>query len=549
MPPQTPPPPPTDPSHAESQHHSTLSKGVRTIFSVTLLSRFAGMARDVLIGRIFGNTAVGSAFLAAFQLPNLFRRLFGEGALSAAFIPAYAEALEDKEDPRAADRLATLTLATLGAVTGALTIVAEISLLLALLVLPRDPDRDLSLRLIMVVLPYMPLICAAAILAGMLQTHARYAAASAGPVLLNAFIVALGTYFLFFGEQAGATVAYVLSVAVVISGVTQCTWFLRVLRPHVKWTIDYGQAAGRARLMFRRFVPVAIGLGALQLNTFLDTLIAMYPIWFGPTLMGHDYPLSPASNSILSLTTRLYQFPLGVFGIAVATAVFPLLARTASHPEHFVGVLRRGLRLSLFIGVPATVGLALIRRDITFVLFAGGSKGFDADGVARSAAVLLGHSVGIWAYSLNHVFARAFYAKGDTKTPMRASLLGVCLNFVMNVTLIWFLAEAGLAWATSMAAIFQCAVLWMLLRRRLDAAGDHQRILDRDTLISAGKIVLASVLMGVCVYVAIRLVPVPLTWTDHLVALIVGVVAGGVSYVAITTALRMKEPGWLVRGR
>jgi putative peptidoglycan lipid II flippase len=525
---------------------------VRTIFSVTLLSRFAGMVRDVIIGRIFGDTAVGSAFLAAFQLPNLFRRLFGEGALSAAFIPAYAEALDDSGDPRGADRLATLTLATLGAVTGVLTVVAEVALLLALLVLPRDPDRDLSLRLIMVVLPYMPLICAAAILAGMLQTHGKYAAASAGPVLLNAFIVVLGSYFLLVGQHAGEAVAYVLSVAIVVSGVTQCTWFLRVLKPHVRWTFDYGAAAPRARLMFKRFVPVAIGLGALQLNTFLDTLIAMYPIWVGPTLFGHDYPLSPASNSVLSLTTRLYQFPLGVFGIAVATAVFPLLARTAAQPGAFIGVLRRGVRLSIFIGVPATVGLALIRHDITYVLFAGGSKGFSADGVARSAAVLLGHSVGIWAYSLNHVFARAFYAKGDTKTPMRASLMGVCLNFTLNVTLIWFLAEGGLAWATSIAAIFQCAVLWVLLRSRLHrvgGAGGYEHIADRETLVSAGKVVLASALMGGAVYGALRLVPTPITWTDHATSLSVGVIVGAVAYGVLCVAMRMKEPAWLVRGR
>jgi putative peptidoglycan lipid II flippase len=527
-------------------HHRTLARGVRTIFSVTLLSRLAGLARDVIIGRIFGNTAVGSAFLAAFQIPNLFRRLFGEGALSAAFIPAYADALADRSDPRAPDRLASLTLAILGTATSVITILAEIALLILLILLPANAERDLSLRLIMVVLPYMPLICAAAILAGILQTHGRYAAASAGPVLLNTFVIVIGGTFLILQRTADSLVAYVLCAAIVLSGVTQCAWFLRLLRPHVRWTIDYAAATPRARAMLRRFVPVAIGLGALQLNTFIDTLIAMYPIWVGPTFLGHAYPLTDGSNSIISLTARLYQFPLGVFGIAVATAVFPLLARTSSNPAAFLSTLRRGVRLSFFIGVPASVGLALVRADITYVMFSGGHTGFDAAGAARSAAVLLGHSVGIWAYSLNHVFARAFYARGDTRTPMHASLISVVLNLALNITLIWWLAEAGMAWATSIAAMLQCAILWMLLRRRLRST---EPIADAETLASAAKILLASAIMGAAVYAALSLVPEPVTWTAHLISLAAGVTTGAAAYAIVTTVLRMPEPGWLIRGR
>lgn len=526
----------------EESHHRTLARGVRTIFSVTLLSRFAGMVRDVIIGRIFGDTATGASFLAAFAIPNLFRRLFGEGALSAAFIPSYAEAIADQADPHAGRRLATLTLALLGCVTGALVVIAEIGLLITLLNLPRDPERDLSLKLIMVVLPYMPLICAAAILAGMLQVHGRYGAASAGPVLLNAFIVSVGGYFLIFNKTADASIASILIAAVVLSGVTQCLWFLRMLRPYFRWTFDYSAAGERARTMFRRFGPVAIGLGALQLNTFVDMLIAMYPIWVGDTILGTPYPLTAGSNSILSLTSRLYQFPLGVFGIAVATAVFPLLARTANEPANFISTLRRGIRLSLFIGVPASVGLALVRTDITYVLFAGGSTGFSDDGAARSASVLLGYAVGIWAYSLNHVFARAFYARGDTMTPMRVSLYVVGLNLALNLTLIWPLAEAGMAWGTSIAGMIQCAILALLLRRRLRELGP---LADAESRGAIGRIVAASLLMGAVVYGAMRLVGAPVGWSEHLVSLIVGTVAGAAAYLAFALALGMKELRWL----
>lgn len=531
----------------DPHHHRTLSRAVRTIFSVTLVSRLAGMVRDVVIGRIFGNTAVGSAFLAAFQIPNLFRRLFGEGALSAAFIPMYTEAEGDTTDPGAGPRFASLTLAILAAVTTGLTVLAEVIILVLLLLLPRDPERDLSLRLIMVMLPYMPLICTAAILAGMLQVHNRFGYASAGPLLLNAFVVVIGGYFLITGQLAHEEVAYVLGVATVLSGVTQCMWFARLLRPQFRWTSAYATAVPRARMLLRRFLPVALGLGTLQLNTFVDTLIAMYPIWVGATLFGFAYPLDEASNSVLSLTTRLYQFPLGVFGIAVATAVFPLLAKSAADPERFLAMLRRGLRLSLFIGIPATVGLFLIRRDVTFVMFSGGSTGFDARGAAKSAAVLAGHATGIWAYSLNHVFARAFYAKGDTMTPMKVAVVTVGVNFVLNLTLIWWLEEAGMAWATSLAAMVQCGILWHLVRRRTAPAGS--RLLDAETGISVVKVVGASAIMGGGVYAVLAMLPVPTTWTMHLVALCASMVAGLVIFFGLTVPMRMRELGWLVKGK
>jgi putative peptidoglycan lipid II flippase len=412
---------------------------------------------------VFQDTAIGSAFATAFAIPNMFRRLFGEGALSAAFIPIYTQAQRDGAPE--ADRLASLTVAILGAVTGAITLVVEVVLLCILFLTPGTPDRDLSVQLIMVMLPFMPLICIVATLAGMLQVHGKFAAASSGPLILNAFMVAVGGYLLATHQHGSAVTAFIMGVATVGSAVTQLLWFLRLLRPHVAWTIDYRAAVPRARLMLRRFVPVAVGLGTLQINAFLDILISMFPIWFGPTLLGYAYPLDGKSAIILTTAQRLYQFPLGVFGIAVATAVFPMLARHAHEPEHFTDTLRRGLRLSFFIGLPASVGLLLVRLDATAVLFSGGTSGFSADGVLRTAAAVAGFAPGVWAYSLNHVLTRAFYAQGDTRTPMKIAVAMVGLNLVLNLTLIWWLREAGLAWSTSISATVQCAVLVVAARR------------------------------------------------------------------------------------
>ncbi len=526
--------------------HAPLSRAVRAVSGVTLLSRFGGLIRDILIVRLFGNTAVGSAFAAAFAIPNMFRRLFGEGALSAAFIPAYTSGLKDGREH--ADRLASLTLYVLGLVTGALTVLIALGLLGALLALPRDPERDLSLKLILVMIPFMPLICTAAILAGMLQVHGRFGPASSGPLVLNSFITAVGVVGLIGGWHGDATLAYVLGGATVLSGLTQVLWFRKLLRQHFTFRRDWSGTVPAGRAMLGKFVPVAIGLGTLQLNALIDTFIAMYPIWVGPTLFGHAYPLDESSNIILAQTTRLYQFPLGVFGIAVATAVFPLLARQADQPAAFAETLRRGLRLSFFIGLPASIGLILVRDDITAVLFGrvGSSQaGFDAAGVARSSAVLLGFAPGVWAYSLNHVLTRAFYALGDTKTPMRVAIGAVGLNFALNVSLIWWLQEAGLAWATSLSAMVQTLVLWWLLQRRLRSLPATGSIFDVFTLNGMARVFVASLLMGGLVVAGLLLIPRTGDWWLNLARLGAATVLGTVGMIGFSKLLRIQELRWL----
>lgn len=535
-------------SDEHAARHGALARAVRATGGMTLLSRFGGLARDVIVGRVFGVTVVGSAFAAAFAVPNMFRRLFGEGALSAAFIPAYADALREGRAP--ADALASLTVATLALVTTALTVVIELALLLVLLLAPQDAERALSLKLIMVMLPFMPLICVVAILAGMLQVHGRFGPAASGPLILNALIVGVGAWCLLTGQLAGEGVAYAFGIATVLSGATQCWWFLRLLRPHVLWTRAWAGVRGRASTMLRKFVPVALGLGTLQLNAFVDMLIAMWPVWVGPKVFEYDYPLNEGSNVILSLVQRLYQFPLGVFGIAVASAAFPLLARHAKDNEHFVDTLRRAVRMSVYVGIPASAGLILVRHEAVGVMFGHGKTGWSVEDLAKAASVLTGFAAGVWAYSLNHVFTRTFYAKGDTLTPMRVALAMVGLNLVLNVTLIWRLQEAGLAWGTSIAAIVQCGVLGVLARRMLGREGWAGGMLDRPTMRAAGKVVLATVVMSACVWAALRAMPdAPAgvsAWVWQATRLGVGLGVGGASYLGLSLVLGMREWRWLL---
>jgi putative peptidoglycan lipid II flippase len=296
--------------------------------------------------------------------------------------------------------------------------------------------------------------------------------------------------------------------------------------------------------MLTRLGPVLLGLGTLQVNALVDTLIAMWPNWVGPTIGGHPYPLDESSNSILFFTQRLYQFPLGVFGIAVATAIFPSLSRAADQPAKFIEMLRHGVRLSLFIALPATIGLILVRHDLISVLYSGPGGGFSSGGVDRSGAVLIGYGAAIWAYSLNQLWTRAFYARGDTTTPMRVAVAMVALNLVLNIVFVFAtpLREAGLAWSTGIAAIVQCLVLGRLLNR-----SQHLALFDRSTIRAIGRSLVLTLAMSAGVVAVWFLFPEPQAWTGRVLRLVALTLSGAAVFALAAVLLRSEELGWLAK--
>jgi putative peptidoglycan lipid II flippase len=535
-----------------------VARDAATVSGITLLSRFFGLARDLLTARMFGDTAVGSAFAAAFAIPNTFRRLFGEGALSAAFIPEYTRLAdggggaqgtpEPDADPGA---FASRTLVLLTLFTGGLTLLIELGLLALVLFLPPDADRTLGFGLMMAAMPFMPLVCIGAILGGMLQAHGRFAVWAAAPIVLNVFVIAAAVPYFLIDAPSPRPWAYAVTVSAVLAAGVQVLWSLWALRGRVRWALAFSatRAAGqRVSAMLRRMGPALIGLGTLQINSLLDTFVAMWPNWVGPTIAGRPYPLDESSNSILFFAQRLYQFPLGVFGIAIATAAFPALSRTSTDPAAFSGVLRRGLRLSLFITLPASLGLIAVGPTLVGVLYSGPGGGFSAGGVERAAAVLAGYSVSIWAYSVNQLLTRAFYAVGDTRTPMRVAIAFVGVNIALNFTLIWPLREAGLAWATALCAAMQALTLGLLGAGRLPGGS----ALDRPGLISGAwslalSIACAGAAWGVLVG-AERLAPpgswLATSWLADLVLVLAAVVVGGAVYLGLSTLARRPELAW-----
>lgn len=523
----------------EREATGALAAAVRVVSGFTLLSRFAGLARDVVTARIFGDDMLGSAFRAAYALPNFFRRLFGEGALSAAFLPEYT--ILKRDDPAMARQLASIVVWVLTLVTAGLTLLIEVGLFIRMMTLPTDAELALSIRLIMLMLPMMPAVCITAILGGMLQAHGRFGPPAAAPIILNLFQIAAGLLYFTPLMDGKETAAYVVGASAVAASAVQIAWSLAALRGKLRWTRAVGDANVHARRVLTRFLPGVLGLGTLQLNTMLDMVIAMWPIWVGATMFGRAVPLDDRSNAILSYTQTLYQFPLGVFGIAVATAVFPLLSRASDRPQEFMQHLRRGIRLSLFIGLPASAGLWLVRHDLVYVIFGGGGEtGFTADGLARSALVLAGFAPAVWAYSLNQVLTRSFYARHDTVTPMKLAIATVGLNVVLNFTLIWPLGEAGLAWSTAISACLQAAALLMLARWKLGV-----RPFNAATTGATIRCVAASVAMSAAVWGAMWALPTAEDWRGHALRLGVSVIVGGIGYILAAMVLRMPELRWL----
>jgi putative peptidoglycan lipid II flippase len=537
------------PIHESTEHDRPASRGVerfighaRTFAALTLCSRVSGLARDALWSRVFSAGDTLSAFVVAFAIPNLFRRLFGEGALSAAFVPEYARLLQ--RDPALAARYASAMVGLLALAMGVVTIIGEGILALLLLATPLGRSGALALQLAMVTLPYMPLVCTVALLAGMLQTHGKFALPAATPIALNVVLVAATSVGAFVIADDLTTTVFLLAIGVPVAGLVQIALTALALRGRHQWSRAFTGASEPIRRTLRRLGPALIGLGALQISSLFDQLIAGWPVIVGGVipLPGRDpipFPLDESAASTLFFAQRLYQFPLGVFGIAIATAVFPALSRAAHTPDAFLTTIRRGVRLSLFIGLPATLGLVAVRRELVAVVYQGGA--FTEAQTAIVSSTLLGYAVAVWAYTMSHTLARGFFALGDTKTPMRVSIVAVACNLILNLTLIWPLGVAGLAWATAVTAIGQCAALTIISHRTL-----HEPIFDRPTRGSAlATLAIAGAMYGAVS--AIQRAPLPEgSWVDNALTLTILVGAGAAVFLAWARLLRRPELGWLL---
>ncbi len=514
----------------------TIEKHARTFTLLTLLSRAFGLLRESVQYAVFGMGPVMDNFALAFQIPNLFRRLFGEGALTASFVPVYARL--ERDDPAAARRFAGLLLSLLTVFLAGLTLVVE----LVLAACPAETaGGSLTLRLTAVMLPYMPLVCLVAVMGAILGVHARFGPSAFSPVILNVGII--GASLLAWavpghGDDSGSSRIGWVAMGVLLSGIVQFVWMARGLRGlGLRPALRLGSERAPLVETLRSGLPMLLGLGVFQLNILMDGFIASYASNVGDTFLGFVYPLKPGSNAVMNAATRLYEFPLGVFGISVATVMFPLLSRQADDRQAFMHSLRRGVRLVAFIGLPASAGLMLVAQPLVSTLLQFGKV--TAEDAQRVTQVLVAFAPAVAAYSGIHLLGRAFYALGDRMTPMWIGVGMVGLNFLLNVTLIWTpLNLTGLAWSTTICAFIQVILLARRLQRRLGP------LVDGVVWKSLAKTLLGTAVMGLAAFLVDQTLPRgPGKWAEA-GRLATMTVAGAATMLLVARRLHMPEWRW-----
>jgi putative peptidoglycan lipid II flippase len=531
----------------------------RLIAGLTLVSRILGMARESVSAHFLGAGVVASAFAVAFAVPNLFRKLFGEGALSAAFIPLYAQAVKQHHEADAR-RFASSSVTLLALLLLAVTLLGELVLLATIFFVPDiRPDRLLTMKLAAVMLPYVILICMTAFLSSVLQVHRRFGAPAAAPILLNLIhivVLILGARLLHLsarepdvqlGELLRTRLAFWLGGFVLVAGVGQLVMLVPSLRAigfRFRPARDFWTPQVKRMLVLS--VPVALGAGVLQLSVLMDKGISLVlsqaydntgRLLTHFTLLGevHRYPMEVGATARLTWAQLLYQFPLGVFAIALATAIFPALSADALDADRtrFRSSLRHGIEATMFEGLAASAGLILIRYPLVRLLFEHGSvTPHDTDLIARS---LLWYSTAIWAFSLLQIVNRAYYALHDTTTPLVMSILNIAINLVVELPLVWLdaLGEAGMAIGTSVSFIVQALVMLWMLDRRLNGIALSQ--------LSApvGKMLLATVLMVVACVGVTRVpgYPTGASRVESVAQLVVLVGVGAIVYCGACAAM------------
>ena len=515
--------------HPDHEHHAFLGSAT-LIAGCTMLSRVLGMVRDVLMANYFGAARASDAFLTAWRVPNLFRRLFGEGAASSAMVPTFTASLATRPAEET-QRLFSVTATVLFLFLSAITLLIE-GVVAGLLwwgdFLPRT---TLLLQYLAVLMPYMVLICMSAFLMAVLNAHKRFFAPAMMPVVLNVVWIAAIYLLTLLVDDRGVGGRW-LTLAILLGGGLQLMFQVPfVMRSGVRLRPSLDVSHPGFRQILGLMGPVIVGSAVVQINALIDAALA----WF---------LVDTGAPSHLYYGNRLMHLPIALIGVAISTAVLPTLSEHAVSGEvqRFKRSLMSALRTALFWSIPASFGLVALSSPTIEVMFRHGKfTGVAAD---RTAFVLVCYGLGVWAQTGVFVLLRAFYARGDTRTPLFVAWVAVLLNVVLNLTLIWSMKEAGLALATSISGVAQFVMLFVLLRRRLGPLG------GRDAAVASMKTLSVSVVMGTLAALAWFFL-----WPEgahHVVriAVLAGIILGAIGvFLAGTAALGMEEPRQMLRFR
>ncbi len=430
----------------------SLFRSSAVIAAFTLLSRIFGFVRDVVIANMMGAGMQADAFFIAFKIPNFLRRLFAEGAFNAAFLPMFAGMLKVEGRDHAL-RFASSIMTYLTLILLVLTTIAIIFMPYVVKVIApgfqHHPELyTLTISLTRITFPYLLCISLVSLLSGVLNSHDKFAAVAFTPVLLN---ICLISAILMLPEHVGSY-AYALSVGVLVAGTVQLVWLIAV---NLKYRTFPGftrpQLTPDVRRMLRNIMPVAFGAGVAQVNQMIDVILATY---------------LDNAVSFLYYADRLYELPLGVIGIAVATAMLPMLSRhiRAGETQQAMHLIDQSIRFVLLIGLPASVALIMLAVPIIQTIYQHGA--FSAADTHQVAPALIAYACGLPSFLLIKIFANSFFAATDTKTPVKIAVICMFTNLMLNLLLIEPLEHVGLAIATSVAGWLNALLLGTILYRR-----------------------------------------------------------------------------------
>jgi putative peptidoglycan lipid II flippase len=427
--------------------------------AATLLSRLLGMVREMVYAGFMGDSTVAGAFKLAFTIPNLFRRLLGEGALTAAFIPIFKEKEKhhgEIEMWRAANAVISGLVIAASAIIG----LAMIGISIALAVHQFAESTELMLRLLRVMFPYMLLVCVAAAFMGMLNARGHFFIPAMGATMLNIVMIASVVWL---APQMGLDLPeelrlpkqiFALAFGVLAAGVAQAAFQLPTLWGEgfrYRWVSPWKNET--VRLVVTRMIPGTIGVAAFQINVLL--------------VQGLAFWINPQINASFDYAVRLMELPQGMFGISLATFLLPTLAALAlekNYPE-FRTTLRHGISTLLFANLIAAILLVVLAEPIVRLLFERGA--FTAASTERAAFALVCLAPGLVAFSTVNILARAFFALGDTKTPMKISLACLALNLLIAALLVVPLKQGGLGIANTITSVCNAGLLLFALRKKI----------------------------------------------------------------------------------
>ena len=510
---------------------SGLLRSSAVFSAMTLLSRIAGFARDALQSRIFGSSAAMDAFVIAYRIPNYLRRIFAEGSMQMAFVPVLNEIRERGDDAALKDFIDHMA----GALFAVVFVVAGIGMLAAPLIAAifapgavNEPGKfELIEQMLRITFPYLIFISMMALAASVLNSFGKFALPAVTPVLHNLVVIAAMLWLAPHFQVPAKALAW----GVLVAGILQLLVLWPALgklglRPRLKPGFGNPDVKRVAKLM----LPTLFSSSVAQLNLLVGTIFASL--------------LATGSQTWLYLSDRLVEFPLGLFGVAIGTVILPHLSRrhAATDAEGYGAALDWGLRLALLAGVPAALGLLLLAEPLTAVVYQGGK--FTGHDTRMAAISLSAMSLGIPAFMLSKVLSPAFYARQDTRTPMRAAILTVIANVVLTIALttpLWLNkvpgAHGGIALATGLAGIFNAWLLWRYLKRAglLRPQPGWGRYWAR---LGVACVVMTAVVLGLRLYIG--------DWTTmpsllHRALLLLAVVAaGGVAYLLALLAMGLR---------